>query len=79
MDVFVGFGASETFMTALESGLIDSCVINCDGVGTVITNNPTLVQADSYWIRSLQNWIPWLELKKQLNSVIKKLVYPCLL
>lgn len=44
MDVFVGFGASETFMTALEAGLIDSCIINCDGVGTVITNNPDLVQ-----------------------------------
>jgi putative methanogenesis marker protein 8 len=44
MDVFVGFGASETFMTALEAGLIDSCIINCDGVGTVITDNPDLVQ-----------------------------------
>lgn len=44
MDVFVGFGASETFMTGLEAGLIDSCIINCDGVGTVITNNPDLVQ-----------------------------------
>lgn len=40
MDVFVGFGASETFMTALDAGLIDSCVINCDGAGTVITSNP---------------------------------------
>ncbi len=44
LDVFVGFGASETFMTALEAGLIDSCVINCEGAGTVITSNPVLVQ-----------------------------------
>jgi putative methanogenesis marker protein 8 len=44
MDAFVGFGASETFMTALRSGLLDSTVTVCEGAGTVITANPALVQ-----------------------------------
>ncbi|MBN2111162.1 MAG: DUF2099 family protein [Methanosarcinaceae archaeon] len=44
MDVFVGFGASEVMMTGLSRGLIDTTVTVCDGAGTVITNNPSLVQ-----------------------------------
>ncbi|MBE0517335.1 MAG: DUF2099 family protein [Methanophagales archaeon] len=44
MDAFVGFGASETFMTALRRGLLDSTVTVCEGAGTVITANPALVQ-----------------------------------
>ena len=42
--VFVNFGASEIMMTALSRGLIDSTVTVCDGAGTVITDNPALVQ-----------------------------------
>ncbi|MCQ6963721.1 methanogenesis marker 8 protein [Methanolobus chelungpuianus] len=44
MDVFVGFGASEVMMTGLNKGLLDTTVTVCDGAGTVITNNPSLVQ-----------------------------------
>jgi len=44
MEIFVGFGASETFMTGLRRGLIDTCVTACDGAGTVITSNPKLAQ-----------------------------------
>ncbi len=44
MDVFVGFGASETMMTGLNSGILDTTVTACDGAGTVISNNPLLVQ-----------------------------------
>ena len=42
--VFVNFGASEIMMTGLKRGLIDSTVTVCDGAGTVITDNPELVQ-----------------------------------
>ncbi|MCZ7383001.1 MAG: DUF2099 family protein [Candidatus Methanoperedens sp.] len=42
--VFVNFGASEIMMTALRRGLIDSTVTVCDGAGTVITSDPSLVQ-----------------------------------
>lgn len=41
---FVGFGASETMMSGLQHGIIDASVSVCDGAGTVITNNPSLVQ-----------------------------------
>ncbi len=44
MEVFVGFGASEVMMTGLRRGLIDASVSVCEGVGTVITSNPTLTQ-----------------------------------
>jgi putative methanogenesis marker protein 8 len=44
LDAFVGFGASETFMTALSRGLLDCTVTVCEGAGTVITANPALVQ-----------------------------------
>ncbi len=42
--VFVNFGASEIMMTGLRRGIIDSTVTVCDGAGTVITDNPVLVQ-----------------------------------
>ncbi|MCL2863115.1 MAG: DUF2099 family protein [Methanimicrococcus sp.] len=41
---FVGFGASETMMSGLQHGIIDASVTVCDGAGTVITSNPSLVQ-----------------------------------
>lgn len=44
LEVFVGFGASETFMTALHRVLLDATVTVCEGAGTVITSNPALVQ-----------------------------------
>ncbi len=40
----VGFGASEVMMTGLSRGLLDTTVTACEGAGTVISNNPTLVQ-----------------------------------
>ena len=44
LEVFVGFGASETFMTALHRVLLDATVTVCEGAGTIITSNPALVQ-----------------------------------
>lgn len=44
MDSFVGFGASETFMTALRRQLLETTVTVCEGAGTVIAGNPVLVQ-----------------------------------
>ncbi|MEA1944045.1 MAG: methanogenesis marker 8 protein [Euryarchaeota archaeon] len=44
VDVFVNFGASEVMMTGLKKRLIDTTVTACDGAGTVITDNPKLVQ-----------------------------------
>ncbi|QLC50774.1 DUF2099 family protein [Methanolobus zinderi] len=44
LEDFVGFGASEIMMTGLSRGLLDTTVTACDGAGTVISSNPTLVQ-----------------------------------
>jgi putative methanogenesis marker protein 8 len=43
-DTFVAFGASEIMMSGLHSGFLDASVIACDGAGTVISNNPELIQ-----------------------------------
>jgi putative methanogenesis marker protein 8 len=44
LEDFVGFGASEVMMTGLNRGLLDTTITVCEGAGTVISNNPTLVQ-----------------------------------
>jgi len=41
---FVGFGTSEIFMSALKKGFLDAVVVVSDCAGTVVTNNPKLVQ-----------------------------------
>lgn len=43
-DTFVAFGASEIMMSGLRSGFLDATVTACDGAGTVISDNPELVQ-----------------------------------
>jgi putative methanogenesis marker protein 8 len=53
MDVFVGFGASETMMTGVRRGIIEAAVTVCDGAGTVITDNPRLIQGMGGWISGL--------------------------
>jgi len=40
----VTYGASEMIKVCMESGLLDCAVVVCDGAGTVITSNPSLVQ-----------------------------------
>lgn len=58
MDTFVGFGASESMMTGLKSGIIDAAVTVCDGAGTVITANPDLVQGMGGYISGLMESDP---------------------
>jgi len=43
-DTFVAFGASEIMMSGLHNGVLEVTVTACDGAGTVISNNPELVQ-----------------------------------
>jgi putative methanogenesis marker protein 8 len=44
LDDFVGFGATEVMTTGLNRGLLEMTVTTCEGAGTVISNNPALVQ-----------------------------------
>ena len=40
----VPYGASEMIMCCMKRGLLDGAVIVCEGAGTVVTTNPSLVQ-----------------------------------
>jgi putative methanogenesis marker protein 8 len=42
--IVVSYGASEIIKTCMEAKLLDCAVIVCEGAGTVITSNPSLVQ-----------------------------------
>ncbi len=69
MEIFVGFGASETFMTGLRRGLIDTCVTACDGAGTVITSNPKLAQGMGSRISGLVETTPIPKLILRIEEV----------
>lgn len=69
MEIFVGFGASETFMTALRRGLLDTTVTVCDGAGTVITSNPKLCQGMGSRISGLIETSPIKGLIKRIEAV----------
>jgi putative methanogenesis marker protein 8 len=69
MEIFVGFGASETFMTGLRRGLIDTCVTACDGAGTVITGNPKLAQGMGSRISGLVETTPIPKLIERIQEV----------
>lgn len=62
VDVFVNFGASEVMMTGLRTGLIETTVTACDGAGTVVTDNPGLVQGMGAQISGLVETEPILEI-----------------
>ena len=68
MEIFVGFGASETFMTALNRGLLDACVTACEGAGTVITSSPTLAQGIGSRISGLVETTPIPELINRIEE-----------
>lgn len=69
MEIFVGFGASETFMTGLRRGLIDTSVTACDGAGTVITDNPKLAQGMGSRISGLSETTPIPKLIERIQEV----------
>jgi len=69
MEIFVGFGASETFMTGLRRGLLDACVTACDGAGTVITSNPKLAQGMGSRISGLVETTPIPKLIERIQEV----------
>lgn len=68
LDVFVGFGVSEVTMTGLNRGMLDATVTVCDGAGTVITANPSLVQGMGARISGLVETEPIPEVIKGINE-----------
>jgi putative methanogenesis marker protein 8 len=67
--VFVNFGASEIMMTALQRGLIDCTVTVCDGAGTVVTDNPVLVQGMGALMSGLVETEPIPEVIRNIESM----------
>lgn len=65
----VGLGASETFTTALMNGLIDCMIEPCDGAGTVITDNPEIVQGIGIAMNALISTTPIPEVISRLKEL----------
>ncbi len=69
MGIFVGFGASESMMTGILCGIIDGAVTVCDGAGTVITDNPQLIQGMGGYISGLAETDPIPEVIEGIKSI----------
>jgi len=67
-DDFVLFGASEVLSNALKAGLIDCAVIACDGAGTVIAENPLLVQGIGGRMSGLVSTSPFPEVIERIEA-----------
>jgi putative methanogenesis marker protein 8 len=68
MDTFVGFGASESMMTGVDHGIIDAAVTVCDGAGTVITSEPSLIQGMGGYISGVTETSPILEVIQGIEA-----------
>ncbi|VVB72489.1 Uncharacterised protein [uncultured archaeon] len=68
MGIFVGFGASESMMTGIRSGIIDAAVTACDGAGTVVTSNPDLVQGMGGYMSGLEMTEPIREVLEGISA-----------
>lgn len=66
--VFVNFGVSEIMMTALRKGILDSTVTVCDGAGSVISNDPVLVQGMGALMSGLIETEPIPEVIKRIEA-----------
>ncbi|MHC1598918.1 MAG: methanogenesis marker 8 protein [Candidatus Methanofastidiosia archaeon] len=74
-ETFVGFGASEVFMTALRCGMLDSVVSVCDGAGTVVTSNPALVQGIGARLSGLMSTSPIKRLIERIEDASGHVIY----
>jgi len=66
---FVDFGTSETLMSCIEHGMLDAAITACDGAGTVISANPSLVQAMGARISGLVSTSPISETISRIKSM----------
>jgi putative methanogenesis marker protein 8 len=65
---FVGFGASEILSFGLSAGLVDAVVLACDGAGTVIVNNPSLVQGIGGRMSGLVKTTPYPDVIRRIEE-----------
>ncbi|UUX92912.1 methanogenesis marker 8 protein [Methanoplanus endosymbiosus] len=67
-DDFVLFGASELLSNALRSGIIDCAVIACDGAGSVVCDNPLLVQGIGGRMSGLVKTVPYRQVIERIED-----------
>lgn len=72
--IVVPYGASEVIKTCMETKLLDCAVLVCEGAGTVITSNPSLVQGIGAHLTGIIKTSPITEIiqhiKKDNGSVL---------
>jgi putative methanogenesis marker protein 8 len=72
--IVVPYGASEIIKTCMETKLLDCAVVVCEGAGTVITSNPSLVQGIGAHLTGIIKTSPMKEIiqhiKKDEGSVL---------
>ncbi|EHQ35930.1 methanogenesis marker 8 protein [Methanoplanus limicola] len=67
-DDFVLFGASELLSNGLRSGIIDCAVIACDGAGSVVCDNPLLVQGIGGRMSGLVKTVPYRQVIERIEK-----------
>lgn len=72
--IVVPYGASEVIKTSMETKMLDCAVVVCEGAGTVITSNPSLVQGIGAHLTGIIKTSPITEIiqhiKKNDGSVL---------
>lgn len=74
-ETVIAFGASEMLMFALKKKAIDAAVIVCDGAGTVVTDNPEVVQGIGARMNSLLLTSPIKETIARLRELHCNVVF----
>jgi len=67
-DIAIPYGASEILMYAMRRGLIDAAVVVCDGAGTVIADDPEVVQGIGARMNGLFFTTPIPEIMDELKK-----------
>jgi putative methanogenesis marker protein 8 len=75
-DIAIPYGASEMMMYALKKGGIDVAVVVCDGAGTVITRNPSLVQGIGARMNGVFYTSPINEVIRRIGEAGGYIVFP---
>ncbi|MFA5336931.1 MAG: methanogenesis marker 8 protein [Candidatus Omnitrophota bacterium] len=74
-DAAIPYGASEMLMSALKKRFLDAVVVVCDGAGTVVTDNPELVQGIGARMNSILLTSPIKAIIARLKELGCKVVF----
>jgi putative methanogenesis marker protein 8 len=67
-ELIFSFGASEMLYCSMSYGVIDAAVIVCDGAGTIISDNPKIVQGVGGWMSGIIKTVPILRVIEKLEE-----------